>query len=195
VNDWAGTLPEFRAQLHRNVRSGSVDAALPTFSTSDSITAAAFTSTLMRALQNFFTCALPPSHCRCFSCNITICLESLPLTHVVPACVYMFACLNYTLAHSRVRYECCTRCGIPEVTLLGTIADWTDLHARFLVLADTWMQRTAESDDWVKAVDNFLKQFIAARSGETWKLFLSDDTSVFMQLHCLLPVYTSQLQQ
>ena len=58
---------------------------------------------------------------------------------------------------------------------MGTIADWTDLHARFLVLAETWMQRTAESDDWVKAVDNFLKQFIAARSGKT-------DVEVFMQL-------------
>ena len=57
VNDWAGTLPEFRAKLLENVRAGSVDAALPTFSTSDAITSAAFTCSLMRALQNFFTCA------------------------------------------------------------------------------------------------------------------------------------------
>jgi hypothetical protein len=82
-------------------------------------------------------------------------------------CIHVFACIKNTHAHSRVRYEYCTDCGIPEVTLLGTIADWTDLHARFLVLAETWMQRTVESDDWVKAVDNFLKQFIAARSGKT----------------------------
>ena len=59
-NDWAGTLPEFRAKLMENVRAGSVDAALPNFSTSDAITSAAFTCTLMRALQNFFTCAPPP---------------------------------------------------------------------------------------------------------------------------------------
>jgi hypothetical protein len=54
VNDWASTLPEFRAQLIANVRAGSVDAALPEFSTSDAITSAAFTCSLMRALQNFF---------------------------------------------------------------------------------------------------------------------------------------------
>jgi len=59
VNDWAGTLPEFRAKLQEIVRAGSVDAALPNFSTSDAITSAAFTCTLMRALQNFFKCALP----------------------------------------------------------------------------------------------------------------------------------------
>ena len=61
VNDWAGTLPEFRAQLQASVRAGSVDAALPNFSTSDAITSAAFTCTLMRALQNFFRCARTPS--------------------------------------------------------------------------------------------------------------------------------------
>lgn len=61
-----------------------------------------------------------------------------------------------------------TMCGIPEVTLLGTVEDWTDLHARFLVLADTWMHRTLHTCDWVKDVDAFLKQFIAARSGELW---------------------------
>jgi hypothetical protein len=117
VNDWAGTLPEFRAKLHQNVRAGSVDAALPNFSTSDAITSAAFTCTLMRALQNFFT------------------------------------------------YSCNTLCGIPEVTLLGTVADWTDLHARFIVLAETWMQRTPATCDWARTVDTFLKQFIAARKG------------------------------
>ena len=57
-------------------------------------------------------------------------------------------------------------CGIPEVTLLGTVADWTDLHARFIALAETWMHCTPETSPWVKAVDEFLKQFIAARSGE-----------------------------
>jgi hypothetical protein len=54
VNDWAGTLPEFRAQLLESVRAGSVNAALPDFSTTDAVTSAAFTCTLMRALQNFF---------------------------------------------------------------------------------------------------------------------------------------------
>jgi hypothetical protein len=59
VNDWAGTLPEFRAKLLANVRAGSVDAALADFSTSDAVTSAAFTCTLMRALQNFFQFECP----------------------------------------------------------------------------------------------------------------------------------------
>ncbi len=78
---------------------------------------------------------------------------------------------------------------------MGTIADWTDLRTRFLVLAETWMQRTADSDDWVRTVDRFLKQFIAARSGTTWKLFLGDDASVYMHVqHCLLPAISQLLQ-
>ena len=52
------------------------------------------------------------------------------------------------------------------MTLLGTVADWTDVHTRFLVLADTWMHSTPETSGWVKDVDAFLKQFIAARSGK-----------------------------
>ena len=60
VNDWAGTLPEFRAKLLANVRAGSIDAALADFSTSDAVTSAAFTCTLMRALQNFFQFECPP---------------------------------------------------------------------------------------------------------------------------------------
>ena len=70
------------------------------------------------------------------------------------------------LPHDETRYECSTLCGIPEVTLLGSVADWTDLHSRFIVLAETWMHRTPDTCPWVKAVDGFLKQFVAARSGE-----------------------------
>ena len=49
---------------------------------------------------------------------------------------------------------------------MGSVADWTDLHSRFIVLAETWMHRTPDTCPWVKAVDEFLKQFVAARSGE-----------------------------
>ena len=81
VNDWAGTLPEFRAQLLENVRAGSVDAALPNFSTSDAITSAAFTCSLMRALQNFFTCAS--------SAIFTLLLPSNPINHPCIATTYL----------------------------------------------------------------------------------------------------------
>jgi hypothetical protein len=58
---------------------------------------------------------------------------------------------------------------MPEVTLLGSVADWADLRARFIVLAETWMRRTRETCAWVQAVDELLRQFIAARSGELRK--------------------------
>ena len=73
--------------------------ALPAFSTTDPICAAAYTGTLMRALQNFFD------------------------------------------------YEVTTFCGIPEVTLLGTVEDWVDLRTRFLALAEKWMQVSREGED------------------------------------------------
>ena len=49
---------------------------------------------------------------------------------------------------------------------MGSVADWTDLHSRFMALAESWMHRTAATCAWVRAVDGFLKQFIMARSGE-----------------------------
>ena len=52
------------------------------------------------------------------------------------------------------------------MTLLGTVADWTDVRVRFLELAATWMHLTPETNSWAKNVDDLLKQFVAARSGE-----------------------------
>ena len=110
MNDWAGTLPEFRAQLLASVRAGSVNAALPEFSTTDTVTSAAFTCTLMRALQNFFK------------------LEHLP----APPTLIRDAVCPVVLILLPRRYEVRTRCGIPEVTLLGTVADWTDVRGCML---------------------------------------------------------------
>ena len=52
------------------------------------------------------------------------------------------------------------------MTLLGTVADWTDVRARFLELAATWMHVSPETSSWAKDVDDLLQQFVAARSGE-----------------------------
>ena len=150
MNDWAGTLPEFRAQLLENVRAGSVNAALPEFSSTDTVTSAAFTCTLMRALQNFFK------------------LEHLP----APPTLIRYAVYPVALILLPRRYEVRTRCGIPEVTLLGTVADWTDVRARFLELAATWMHVSPETSSWAKDVDELLKQFVAARSGECLYVYL-----------------------
>jgi hypothetical protein len=98
------------AQLLENVRAGSVNAALPEFSSTDTVTSAAFTCTLMRALQNFFK------------------LEHLP----APPTLIRDAVCPVVLILLPRRYEVRTRCGIPEVTLLGTVADWTDVRGCML---------------------------------------------------------------
>ncbi len=129
TNDWLGALPEFRAQILAKTLPGSIDAALPSFTTTDVVCAAAYSATLMRALQKFF------DYC--------------------------------------VR----TMCGIPSITLLGSESDWSDLRARFLKLADTWMGRTPSSCEWTAAVDQMLFNFESARAGRVdvdwWKSFFT----------------------
>jgi hypothetical protein len=45
------------------------------------------------------------------------------------------------------KYVVWTECGIPEVTLLGTVADWTKLYAQTAALFAWWDARTAELPD------------------------------------------------
>lgn len=54
TNDWLGVLPEFQSQIMSNTHPGSTEPALPSFTTTDAVAAAAYSATLMRALQNFF---------------------------------------------------------------------------------------------------------------------------------------------
>ncbi len=54
ANDWLGVLPEFQSQIMSNTHPGSIEPALPSFTTTDAVAAAAYSATLMRALQNFF---------------------------------------------------------------------------------------------------------------------------------------------
>jgi len=102
-------------------------------------------------------------------CNTRSFIPAIPTSSNFP----LFAFIAQFFTHPDPfpsRYEVTTRCGIPEVTLLGSVADWSDLRARFLVLADTWMHRSVETCAWVKEVDAMLKEFEAARSGECWLL-------------------------
>ena len=65
ANDWLGVLPEFQSQIMSNTHPGSIEPALPSFTTTDAVAAAAYSATLMRALQNFFdygmmtSCGIP----------------------------------------------------------------------------------------------------------------------------------------
>ena len=52
----------------------------------------------------------------------------------------------------------CT-CGIPEITLEGTVEDWKVLREKALSLGDYGLQW------WVEALEPVLDQFVAAASG------------------------------
>ena len=50
-------------------------------------------------------------------------------------------------------------CGIPSITLEGTVDDWTQLQARALELAEY------DLGWWIEALKPVLDQFVAASSG------------------------------
>ena len=65
-------------------------------------------------------------------------------------------------------YTFTTLCGIPEITLEGTVDDWKKLRDRVLGLAQY------DLDWWITAVKPVLDQFIAAASGSVDREFWSD---------------------
>ena len=58
-----------------------------------------------------------------------------------------------------------TRCGIPEITLLGTIDDWRAIRQRAEVFAEF------DLADWVEALRPVLDQFVAAAEGRVDRAF------------------------
>lgn len=66
-------------------------------------------------------------------------------------------------------YGVSTACGIPSVTLLGTVADWEQVRTRAAVLAEF------ECKPWVEALLPVLDQFVAAAKGRAdttfWQSF------------------------
>jgi hypothetical protein len=56
-------------------------------------------------------------------------------------------------------YGCRTCCGIPNVTLLGTVDDWTQIRDRAQVLAEF------KCEAWVKSLTAVLDRFVAAAKG------------------------------
>ena len=56
-------------------------------------------------------------------------------------------------------YELLVMCGIPEITLEGTVEDWKVLREKALSLGDYGLQW------WVEALEPVLDQFVAAASG------------------------------
>ena len=65
-------------------------------------------------------------------------------------------------------YEVHTRCGIPEITLEGTVDDWKKLRAKALSLA------RYDLDWWIESLKPILDQFVDAASGKVDKQFWCD---------------------
>ena len=67
------------------------------------------------------------------------------------------------------KYEMMTCCGIPEITLLGTPADWSSVVTRTRALGEYGLQ------EWVEGLVPVLDQFVAASEGradrEWWQSF------------------------
>ena len=59
-----------------------------------------------------------------------------------------------------LQYEICSVCGIPEVTLQGTVEDWQRIRDRIEVLA------TYDLDWWTSRLAPILDEFVATANGE-----------------------------
>jgi hypothetical protein len=73
-------------------------------------------------------------------------------------------------------YTCCTCCGIPEITLLGSVSDWQDILVRVRNIAEfdlAW---------WTAKIEPIAQEFVAAAQGQAnvsfWRnIFKSDGGS------------------
>lgn len=69
-------------------------------------------------------------------------------------------------------YSCRTACGIPNVTLLGTVEDWSKVEAKAAALSEF------KCEEWIKVLSPVLAQFTAAAQGNPdltfWKSIYKD---------------------
>ena len=82
-----------------------------------------------------------------------------PIERAASEIVLMSAMKSY------FNYLLVTRCGIPEITLLGTVADWQSIRRRAELFAEF------DLGDWARAVLPVLDQFVAATSGNVDRAF------------------------
>jgi hypothetical protein len=66
-------------------------------------------------------------------------------------------------------YELWAGCGIPSITLTGTVADWKSIRNRAALFGEYGLE------SWARALDPILRQFVAAAEGqpetEFWRSF------------------------
>jgi hypothetical protein len=82
-----------------------------------------------------------------------------PIERAASEVVLMSAMKNY------FNFLLVTFCGIPEITLLGTVADWQAIRRRAEVFAEF------DLADWVRALLPVLDQFVKAASGAVDRAF------------------------
>jgi hypothetical protein len=64
-------------------------------------------------------------------------------------------------------FKCCIECGIPEVTLMGTLADWQKLHAKVEKLADYGKDLAQDYLVWWRDIlIPIVNEFIASYEGK-----------------------------
>lgn len=66
---------------------------------------------------------------------------------------------------SYFKYEVLTRCGIPEITLLGTVEDWKNIRRRAEMFSEFGLEW------WTKSLLPVLDEFVKAASGSSNKEF------------------------
>ena len=94
-----------------------------------------------------------------------------PIEKVVSECVLMDAMQGY------FGYVCRTLCGIPSITLLGTVGDWASIRNRARVFAEYGLE------EWISKLIPILDQFIIAKMGKANRDFwtgmykMQDDSS------------------
>jgi len=64
-----------------------------------------------------------------------------------------------------IDYWCITKCGIPEITLLGTVEDWEQICERALALSEF------KCEEWIGALIVVLDEFVKAAKGNVNKSF------------------------
>lgn len=71
-------------------------------------------------------------------------------------------------------YELLAGCGIPSITLEGTVADWKSIRDRAALFGEYGLE------DWSRALDPILAQFVAASGGQCdtafWRSFFRYDS-------------------
>lgn len=87
---------------------------------------------------------------------------------LIGRCALMGALKSY------FEYSCCIECGIPEVTLEGTVADWQELRRRVDRLAEYGRQTNQEPLIWwqqilTPVVDQFVKSRVGQVNNDWWQ--------------------------